>query len=254
MPVGIWVPYGPVYDWYRFKIVLPYLVISLHDVFMVPCCNYLRHLPWLVDFLRPFSYWLNRFFLCSHWSVIVGRKLVPNQCHDHWYRDSQARGPALPRAFPSTWLLLVGLFTPSPAPIGQLLQVALEHARVCLINATATGTEILKALVLSDLCFFPLLPSYWLDNIYPWSHWSIIVGCPGARQRVPNQRHSHRYRDSQVPGPSRPWVLHHSRRKQGIFHPISLANNFFNFYSVLDPNLNEVRRLEMDLFPIWSLN
>jgi hypothetical protein len=33
----------------------------------------------------------------------------------------------------------------TPAPIGQLLQVAPEHASVCLINATATGTEILKS-------------------------------------------------------------------------------------------------------------
>jgi hypothetical protein len=182
----------------------------------------------------------------------------------------------------------------TPAPIGQLLQVALEHASVCLINATATGKEILKSLVLSDICFslfwppigwtifipapigcrlpwshrygetqvprpvrllcfpysppigwtifypcshwsiiagcsgarqrvpnqrygyrhrytqvpgpvqtfvfFPLLASYWLNNMYPYPHWSIIVGCPGARQRVPNQRHGHRYRDNQVSG------------------------------------------------------
>jgi hypothetical protein len=75
--------------------------------------------------------------------------------------------------------------------------------------------------------FFPLLASYWLDNFYPRSHWSITAGCPGARQRVPNQRHGHRYGDTQVSGSPRPRVLHHTRCKQGIFHPISLANNFF---------------------------
>ncbi len=41
-----------------------------------------------------------------------------------------------------------------PAPIGLLMQVTLEHASMCLINATATGTELLKSLILSDLCFF----------------------------------------------------------------------------------------------------
>ncbi len=141
-----------------------------------------------------------------------------------------------------------------PAPIGPLLQAALEHASVCLINATATGTEIPKSLILSYLCFFPysppigwtlftllplvnycrlpwstpacalsaprlplrcgdtqvlgpvrllffpLLASYWLGNILPCSHWSIIAGCLGACQRVPNQRHSHRYGDTQVSG------------------------------------------------------
>jgi hypothetical protein len=43
------------------------------------------------------------------------------------------------------------------APIGQLCQVALEHASVCLINATATGTEILKSLVLPGLGSFTIL-------------------------------------------------------------------------------------------------
>jgi hypothetical protein len=81
--------------------------------------------------------------------------------------------------FPTRLLLGGQYFT--PAPIGQLLQVALEHASVCLINATAIGTDILKSLILSYLCFFPLLASYWLGNIYPRSHWSIIAGCPGAR-------------------------------------------------------------------------
>jgi hypothetical protein len=29
---------------------------------------------------------------------------------------------------------------------------------------------------------------------------TLVAGCPGARQRVPNQRHGHRYGDTQVPG------------------------------------------------------
>ncbi len=83
-----------------------------------------------------------------------------------------------------------------PAPIGQLLPVALEHASVCLINATATGTEILTTLVLSDTCFFPYSPPIGWTIFYPCSHWSITAGCPEARQRVPNQRHGHRYGDT----------------------------------------------------------
>jgi hypothetical protein len=60
--------------------------------------------------------------------------------------------------------------------------------------------------------FFPLLAFYWLDNIYSCSHWSITAGCPGARQRVPNQRHGHRYGDTQVSGSPWPRILHHTRR------------------------------------------
>jgi hypothetical protein len=114
------------------------------------------------------------------------------------------------------------------APIGQLLQVALEHASECLINATATGTEILKSLVLSYLCFFPLLASYWLDNIYPCSHWSITSGCPGARQRVPNQRHGHLFRDTQVPDPVLPLFFSPTRLLLvGQYLPLLPLVNYF---------------------------
>ncbi len=68
---------------------------------------------------------------------------------------------------------------------------------MCLINATATGTEILKSLVLPGLGSFTILDA-----------------------------------------------------NKEYFTLFLSQTIFFNFYSVLDPNLNEVRRLEMDLFPI----
>ncbi len=91
---------------------------------------------------------------------------MPNQRHSHWYGNTQVPGSVRhlfsPYSPPIGWTIFL-----SPAPIGLLLQVALEHASVCLINATATVTEMLKSLVLSYLCFYPLPASYWLDIIYP---------------------------------------------------------------------------------------
>jgi hypothetical protein len=66
-----------------------------------------------------------------------------------------------PYSPPIGWTIFI------PAPIGLLLQVALEHASVCLIIATATSTEILKSLILSGLCFSSYLPPIGWTIFYP---------------------------------------------------------------------------------------
>ncbi len=66
-----------------------------------------------------------------------------------------------PYSPPIGWTIFI------PAPIGLLLQVALEHSSVCLIIATATGTEILKSLILCGLCFSSYLPPIGCTIFYP---------------------------------------------------------------------------------------
>ncbi len=143
---------------------------------------------------------------CSHWSIIVGcpgaRQRVPNQRHGHWHWDTQVPSPVRPLFLPCSppigWTIFI------PAPIGPLFQVALEHASVRLINATATSTEILKSWSCPTFVFPPtrlLLVGQYL----PCTHWTITAGCPWARQCVPNQRDGQRYGDTPV---SRPvWPL-----------------------------------------------
>jgi hypothetical protein len=78
---------------------------------------------------------------------------VPNQRHGHRYGDTQVPDPVRPLFF----LLLASYWLDNIYPCSHWLQVALEHASVCLINATATGTEILKSLVLPGLGSFTIL-------------------------------------------------------------------------------------------------
>jgi hypothetical protein len=99
----------------------------------------------------------------------------------------------------------IGWTGSSSAPIGQLFRS----------QGCASSMPRLTAQRYLNLWFWPtivffLLASYWLDIIYLCSHWSIVAGCPGARQRVLNQRHGHRYRDTQVPDPVLPLFFPYS--------------------------------------------
>ncbi len=93
--------------------------------------------------LRPFSYWLNRFFLLRSLVNCLGRKPWP---------------PV--RRYSSPWSFPTFVFPPT-----RLLLVG-QHLHC--------------------------------------SHWSITAGCPGACQRVPNERRSHQYGDTPVSGSVQP--------------------------------------------------